>query len=226
MIQQPVYGARQLQGLRIGVLERVVQFAKGCGRCDVLEVGSYEGGSALAWSHSIAKYFPSGSVMCVDPWRDYLADDPSPHIQQMKRDLNTGDAYSRFLANCKLAAKEAPISHYMGTLEEYVRATGNRSPEFDIVFVDGAHDHKSVLSDLTLGNLLLKEGGIMCGDDLEVQIPDIPQALVQMNAHKDFHNDYHPGVTLAVHQYFRQKVWSEYGFWAIKKTQAGWREPQ
>src|SRR6185436_1450525 len=40
----------------------------------VLEVGTYAGGSAITWALAIkSKSHPSsGSVVCVDPWRNYL----------------------------------------------------------------------------------------------------------------------------------------------------------
>ena len=44
---------------------------------------------------------------------------------------------------------------------------------FDIAFIDGDHAYTAVLRDLQAACELIRDGGILCGDDLELQIAEI-----------------------------------------------------
>ncbi|MBV5337266.1 MAG: class I SAM-dependent methyltransferase, partial [Deltaproteobacteria bacterium] len=57
---------------------------------------------------------------------------------------------------------------------------------FDIVYIDGAHDFKSVKSDLRNASRLVVEGGVLCGDDLEAQLSQVNPRYAEENAHLDF----------------------------------------
>lgn len=44
----------------------------------------------------------------------------------------------------------------------YLSKTG---ASFDVIYIDGAHDEISVFRDTTMAHKLIKDGGIICGDD-------------------------------------------------------------
>ena len=83
------------------------------------------------------------------------------------------------------------------------------------------------MSDIKFSKNLLKDPGVLCGDDLELQISEIDLEFAKKNKTKDYILDprtkrlYHPGVTLAVGEIFN-KVSSWDGFWAMKKNVAEW----
>src|SRR3990167_6836537 len=95
--------------------------AKTRAKINLLEVGSFEGQSALNWSGAIAEYCSEGGqVLCVDPWKPYhskamLA--AGPLYQQMNQALGEGVAYGNLCHNATLADPRAPISHLVGTLD-------------------------------------------------------------------------------------------------------------
>ena len=73
----------------------------------------------------------------------------------------------------------------------------------------------------------MKEGGIICGDDLNLQLHEIDQNNALKNKHKDFIEDpltkknFHPGVTVAVSEIFGEaSSWG--GFWAMQKINDIW----
>ncbi len=69
----------------------------------------------------------------------------------------------------------------------------------------------------------------MCGDDLELQVSEINLENAKKNIDSDFipdpktNNWFHPGVTLAVGEFFGEvSVWE--GFWAMRKRGASWEK--
>lgn len=224
----PEFGIGQLSGDRSAVLRRLVQLllGDGCERLDALEVGSYEGGSALVLSHAIGERV-HGSVTCVDPWKPYLPkEDVSGNetCRHMEEDLASGVAFNRFVRNIKHEHKNARISFYIGTLRGVLRHLSFRT--FDLVFIDGSHAFEDVRHDLRAAVKLVKDGGILCGDDLEKQFGDetFNPEHAAANQHREFTDGYHPGVTLAVYEVLG-RVWCEYGVWAARKEGCKWSAP-
>ena len=121
----------------------------------------------MHWSKCIAEHKQGGSVLCVDPWEPY----PTA-LEQMNADLEAGTVFGRFKDNIVFAEPKAPISYFVGSLGYFI------SPElFDVVFIDGDHTHEAVLEDLRLGATYLRDGGILCGDDLDKGYPGVVSAV-------------------------------------------------
>ena len=215
-------GVRQASANRLAVLEcLVIKNAKQGFR--VLEVGSYEGESALVWSAAIVKYYGHGSVLCVDPWRPYLSPENmigNPACERMQEDLASGQVLGRFLLNTTLADSQAPIRCLVGTLKDYVSVL-KMLPPFDLVYIDGDHVYERVLEDIQLAQPLVRVGGVMCGDDLEIQLDGVVRAEAERLKYIQYYREYHPGVTLAVGQVFGP-VWAEDAVWAVRRTAEGW----
>lgn len=101
--------------------------------------------------------------------------------------------------------------------------------EFNFVYIDGSHVYSQVIRDLENGARLCSVGGVLCGDDLELQQSQIDVPHAEENKGKDYILDrksnkpFHPGVTLAVWEFFGGEVSSRDGFWAMRKTESGWQ---
>jgi hypothetical protein len=102
---------------------------------------------------------------------------------------------------------------------------------FSIVYLDASHEYRDVQRDIKLSMLLLREGGILCGDDLELQLSEMgeDELAEDVATNKDFVKSrrcnvfYHPGVTRAVAEAFGEvSAWE--GYWAIRKTASGWQK--
>jgi len=104
-----------------------------------------------------------------------------------------------------------------------------REESFDLAFIDGAHYFSNVLKDLKNAERLIRDGGILCGDDLDLQKNEVDQVFVEANKEVNFAIDpktgreFHPGVCMAVHDFFQGKVSAYCGFWAMRKTKNGWQ---
>jgi tetratricopeptide (TPR) repeat protein len=101
--------------------------------------------------------------------------------------------------------------------------------KFDVAFVDGNHSYSSVLKDLQNSAPLVSEQGVICGDDLELQLCQLDVEYAKENTQRDYIMDpetqtqYHPGVSLAIGEFFGEvSAWE--GFWAMRKSNGRWEK--
>ena len=95
---------------------------------------------------------------------------------------------------------------------------------YDLVYVDGSHYYDNVIEDLRLAAPLVRDGGILCGDDLEAQLNEVDADFSRAKRGEDYVYDpktgqgYHPGVTLACEEFFGGGISSAIGFFYVQKT--------
>ena len=195
----------------------------------ILEVGSFEGQSALVWGTALADYCSlGGTLLCIDPWKPYHTKGmiaSGSMYNQMNEGLENGSVYARFLSNISAVSNKVSVLTRRGSLlTEFPYLIEN---SYNIVYVDGDHTASGVASDLALGRQLVKADGIICGDDLEVEFDKCDQAQALLHAEQtDYLGGYHPGVTVAVWKAFGN-VWCRNGVWAMQKVEDGsWRKPE
>lgn len=159
----------------------------------VMEIGSWAGGSAIAWARAVQRH-GAGRVVCVDPWVPYQDESlDGLHLQIMRKAAETGTILNLFLHNIRASGLEGMISPFKIPSEEGLRLFG---PVFDIVYIDGNHDYEPVCQDVRLGRAALKPGGWLCGDD---------------------YDETHPAVQRALHTCLGDKIEHKNGFW-FKQT--------
>jgi predicted O-methyltransferase YrrM len=110
----------------------------------ILEIGSFEGYSANIFN----KIFPGHEIYCVDPWFSYseLANIDFNKIEK-NFDSNT--------KNLNIKKFKILSNDFFKINEEF----------FDIIYIDGAHDYQSVLSDANNSIKILRKNGIIFFDD-------------------------------------------------------------
>lgn len=116
----------------------------------ILEIGSYEGNSTC-WMLDNIK---DSMITCVDTF--------GGGIEHSKEEID--NLFERFLNNIS----EYPIDRInilVGESSDITR--GFRINEFDMVYVDGSHQAKDVLTDIVQSWFSLKSGGLMVMDDYE-----------------------------------------------------------
>lgn len=128
----------------------------------ILEIGSFEGYSA----NILNKIFPGCEIYCIDSWSSYseLANIDFNQIE------NNFDSNTRNL-NIKKFKMSSNI--FFKINKEF----------FDIIYIDGAHDYESVLSDANNSIKILRKNGIIFFDDF---IGDDVNKNKVMNAIKFF----------------------------------------
>ncbi|WHZ14751.1 MAG: Glycosyltransferase [Nitrospira sp.] len=195
----------------------------------ILEVGSWAGGSAITWADALTRYCQAnGDVVCVDPWKPYfdVATRPDATVyREMSEALAKDTIYDLFLHNITAAGHAHIVLPLRGPSRVMLPALPRNY--FDLVFVDGDHSYAAVSADITAAAGLIKDGGILCGDDLERQCSEIDQDYARTQIDADYIRDprsgheYHPGVTLAVGELFGE-VSHVVGCWGVRKRGTGW----
>lgn len=227
----PVHAAMQGAPIRHYYLQETVRlFADSEEGTRILEIGSWAGGSAITWARALDKYCRGlGEVICVDAWTDYLADSGSTyHFETMRKALQSGAIFDLFNHNVRASGYGNKIFSFRGLSN--IRMSMFKESLFDIVFIDGCHTYGAVRRDIDLAAPLVKVGGVLCGDDLELQFLDVDQDTCKRNTKSDFVRDsktgehYHPGVALAVWDFFKTRVSEYHGFWLMRKTGCGWEQ--
>ena len=197
----------------------------------VLEVGSWCGYSTLFWAQAIKEFCDGQGVLtCVDSWAPYHnPKDREAHLscRAMDTAARTGAVRETFFHNLRVAQDKfgVNINSMCGTTDNILPLL--QAEAFDIVFLDAAHSYESVRRDLPACARLVKEGGFLCGDDLEVQLHELEQLAVSYakeNADTDSciadpasKRPFHPGVTLAVGEYLGPVSGGGHSFWAMQK---------
>mmetsp|Transcript_42260 Transcript_42260/g.100343 ORF Transcript_42260/g.100343 Transcript_42260/m.100343 type:complete len:243 (-) Transcript_42260:220-948(-) len=128
---------------------------------DVLDVGSWEGLSAL-W---FAKNLRVRSVTCVDSWEGGGKDRAGGLSS-----LGLGDLEARFDHNIASAPLPGPVSlvKLKGLSNQRLAGLVGAEPGrlFDLVYLDGARSAEGVLSDFVMALHLLAPGGVLIVDDI------------------------------------------------------------
>ena len=195
----------------------------------VLEIGSWSGASTLTWGESIKKYFNSnGGITCVDAWVPYvdLEANPTGDIQMMDDALRQNEVFNVFKHNIQFLPNYIEIKIHRGWSQDILPSLEKET--YDLVYIDGDHKYDTVISDIKNAVPLLRIGGIMCGDDLEIQLHQCDASIsninhnLETNNHPSVSQAYHPGVTQAVGEYFGA-VPSWAGYWAVEKCDNGWK---
>jgi predicted O-methyltransferase YrrM len=203
-----------------------------CGRdtLSILEIGSWCGASALSWGQGIKAYCAGeGSLTCVDAWEPFFRkteDHAADYAKDMDALLESDIAYEIFLHNLRTVPGTIKTQHFRGQSENVLMQL--RDQCYDVAFIDANHAYSPVHGDILATVRLVKDGGIICGDDLNLQLHECNKAFTWQNAEKDLAIDpesgrnYHPGVTLAVAKIFgKVSAWG--GFWAMQKDGNAWK---
>jgi hypothetical protein len=198
----------------------------------VLEIGSWAGGSAITICKALEKSSINGKLYCVDNWTPFFnksnIDLKKWTYKTMHKAAKKNKIFNLFLYNIKSAKVNEMVHLLKGFSKDILPYL--RSESLDFIFIDGSHSYENVLYDLESAKELLKEDGIICGDDLELQYFEINCSNIENIKSTDLSFDdknnkrYHPGVTLAVHTFFNKEVSVWEGLWAMQKKNDSWEK--
>ena len=197
----------------------------------ILEIGSWFGASTLSWAQGLTKYTDeNSSITCIDAWQPFFDMDihaNEQYAKEMEQLLESDFAYNVFLHNMGTLKNKIKTQHFRGQSENILPQL--KDATYNVIFIDADHTYNPVKKDIKNSLRLVKEGGVICGDDLNLQLHEIDNDNAIRNKHKDFIQDpktkknFHPGVTVAVSEEFGE-VSSWGGFWAMQKVNANWEK--
>lgn len=198
-------------GSRRSVLDGIVkQEIDGKDTFNVLEIGSYAGSSAVVWAEAVQD---KGYVVCVDPWvNTYTYDIPNAMREAYENNL----VFTLFWHNMKRYSCIVPVR----AKSDVVKLFGQ---VFNLVYIDGNHAYDWVTQDIVLSLNVLVDGGLLVGDDLELQFDQVDKDFAIKHRNTTDYiacpvkgRKYHPGVTCAVWDILG-RVDTKSGIWAWRK---------
>ena len=137
----------------------------------VVEFGSWQGASAIAWVLASRRIGLDCKVVCIDTWLgspEHWADAlPDSEWSRSNLHVRFGEPqiFDRFCAevHAKDAAQDIrPLRATTECATIYLNEVGFKA---DCVYVDADHSLRGALSDLRRGRLILSENGILAADD-------------------------------------------------------------
>lgn len=126
----------------------------------IIEVGSYVGYSSCKMAEYNKKHKKDFSIICIDPWLW------CGWNENFDARINGYPVlYYSFLKNVKSQNHDDVIIPYpMPALTAYLNLK-KVDILADVIYIDGAHDYENVYLDITRYYNLLREGGVIYGDD-------------------------------------------------------------
>jgi predicted O-methyltransferase YrrM len=122
-------------------------------RSSFLEIGSFEGRSAIWIAEHMAGY--GAEIVCVDTWEG-----GEEHKASGEDMVSAETLFDTNIRHCDAAVTFTKIKS-----RSYEALASLTEKRFDFVYIDGSHVGKDVLTDACMAWPLLKAGGIMVFDD-------------------------------------------------------------
>jgi predicted O-methyltransferase YrrM len=125
----------------------------------VLEIGAYEGRSAVFMIENAAQHGPL-EITCVDTW--------SGGVEHALIDMSNVEArFDRNIARAKAKFPDVTVTKIKSesSLAMAQLIAGGQAGSFDVAYIDASHQAPDVLTDAVFAFKLLRIGGIMVFDD-------------------------------------------------------------
>ena len=137
----------------------------------VVEFGSWQGASALAWVLASRRRGLDCKVVCIDTWLgspEHWADAlPDSEWSRSNLHVRFGEPqiFDKFCAEVHARDAAQEISPLRATTECATIYLNEAGLKADCVYVDADHSFNGALSDLRRARLILSENGILAADD-------------------------------------------------------------
>lgn len=157
------------------LLERCLQEIDSSKEIKIAEIGVYKGRGTALWNVELINRNIKYDYYAIDHFEgseEHKLADNVPTMEQAIENLKPID--SSLYENIKLVKCE---SIYASKLF--------KTKYFDIVYIDGSHDYKSVLKDIKAWYSRVKPNGIICGDDFNEHWNGVVDAVIEFAQSKN-----------------------------------------
>lgn len=156
---------------------------------------------------------PMPELVCVDTWLGatefYDSFDDKTRYRSLDPKNGYPQVYYQFLANIKRRNWHDIVTPFPQSSTNALRFLGKKGVKFDLIYVDGSHEYDDVCSDLKYAWPLLREGGVIIGDDYCDHWSGVVDAV------NEFFDDGPVNAKIEHRQYPGEKYPSDY--WIVRK---------
>lgn len=128
----------------------------------IAEIGCWRGRSTRAMADNT-----TGTIFAIDHFEG------SPELEYILDTLPPGWLFKTFMKNVFDCPNVIPLR-----MKSLAAAHVLAPMRFDLIFIDGAHDYKSVCEDINAWRPLLRDGGMLCGHDAGYH--DVKKAVMEL----------------------------------------------
>jgi len=134
----------------------------------ILELGTWYGASAICMANVIKELNLKTKIVCVDTWlgsKEFIGLHETDVTRQLYPTFGYPNAYYQFLSNICHYNLQDIIIPFPQTITAACKWLKEQNYEFDLIYVDGSNDSIDLYNDITHAWSLLKNNGIVFGDD-------------------------------------------------------------
>jgi predicted O-methyltransferase YrrM len=175
-----------MQGWKYNAFDTIFSyFVKNLENPTIIEVGTWKGLSACTMADISKNLGIQSKIICIDTWLGSLEHWTQPENLRLVHGYPS--LFYTFTKNVKSKGHDdcifpLPVPSLQGS--EILRLNGIQA---DVIYIDASHDYNSVRSDLNYFWDLLKQKGMMFGDDFSVAWPGVYKAVEQFSLEKNVH---------------------------------------
>ena len=216
LIRTTPIGMNHLSPARVAPMREIISRFANDRPINLLEIGTWFGAGSTALFLEI---LPRGSsITLVDSWRKYHPPEAQTTLAARLMDLVPHAAISSTLRQIYKFEEMRPDVEVIVVRGVASRVLTAYKPKiFDCIYVDGSHYYDAVKADLQIAKYLLKDDGVLCGDDY--LLPHTPELIALAKSHLTTNflslpdgRGFYPGVLLAISEEL-PKVNMQDGFW-------------
>lgn len=152
----------------------------------VVEVGSWKGKSCVAMAETIKGMgFTNFNIVCIDTWLGapefwtWGLDDPT-RGGSLNRVNGFPSVFLTFTKNIKLKGHHDVVAPFPLSSQQALEVFKYYNLEPDLVYVDASHEYEAVKEDMIRWGGILKQNGILMGDDYNLAWPGVIRAVNEM----------------------------------------------
>lgn len=147
--------------------EVLAGLAQSIGAKSFVEVGCKEGRT----TGFLLANLPELEVIAIDPWA------PVANSDEDYKDWDFADIEAKFWQN--VGEHRVRCDMWQTTSWEAAHSVQLHGKQFDIVFIDAAHDYDNCLADIKAWWPLVRPGGMLCGHDYQHNFPGVMRAVAK-----------------------------------------------
>jgi SAM-dependent methyltransferase len=154
----------------------------------IVEVGTWKGRSAINMAKAVKRLGIDCEIVCVDTWlgspEHWLKQEPGWY-ESLKIENGFPSLYRTFLTNVVHEGVADIITPFPSTSDNASYIFKKKAIYFDICYIDAAHEYEPVLKDLNNYWGVLKEPGLLIGDDYTHDWPEVMGAAEEFAKQKN-----------------------------------------
>jgi len=135
----------------------------------IVEVGSWLGASAIHMAKECRRIGLMPKIYCVDTWlgaTEFWTDAADTEERNLRQRNGYPQVYFDFLSNVVQARMQDIITPIPTTSTIGAKVLRHHGIIADLIYIDGSHDFEDVVQDIRSYAPLVRQGGILFGDDL------------------------------------------------------------